>query len=79
MNQDLNILHLVAQASLVVQLVMAILLSVSLASWAVIFGNGYDSATGQIGRAYATPSPAHRWSASSPPGCVNTSSCANAA
>ncbi len=38
MNQDLNILHLVAQASLVVQLVMAILLSVSLASWAVIFG-----------------------------------------
>ncbi len=38
MNQDLNILHLVTQASLVVQLVMAILLSVSLASWAVIFG-----------------------------------------
>ena len=38
MNQDLNILHLVAQASLVVQLVMAILLRVSLASWAVIFG-----------------------------------------
>ncbi len=38
MNQDLNILHLVTQASLVVQLVMAILMSVSLASWAVIFG-----------------------------------------
>jgi biopolymer transport protein TolQ len=38
MNQDLNILHLVTQASLVVQLVMAILLMVSLASWTVIFG-----------------------------------------
>jgi biopolymer transport protein TolQ len=37
MNQDLNILHLVAQASLVVQLVMAILMVVSLTSWAVIF------------------------------------------
>jgi biopolymer transport protein TolQ len=37
MNQDLNILHLVAQATLVVQLVMALLLSVSMASWAVIF------------------------------------------
>lgn len=38
MNQDLNILHLVAQASFVVQLVMAILMMVSLASWAAIFG-----------------------------------------
>ncbi|HMZ02349.1 MAG TPA: protein TolQ [Burkholderiaceae bacterium] len=38
MNQDLNILHLVTQASLVVQLVMAVLLLVSLASWTVIFG-----------------------------------------
>ena len=38
MNQDLNILHLVTQASFVVQLVMAVLLLVSLASWAVIFG-----------------------------------------
>ncbi|MCK6425823.1 MAG: protein TolQ [Burkholderiaceae bacterium] len=37
MNQDLNILHLVTQASLIVQLVMAVLLLVSLASWAVIF------------------------------------------
>jgi biopolymer transport protein TolQ len=37
MNQDLNILHLVAQASLVVQLVMALLMGVSLSSWAVIF------------------------------------------
>jgi biopolymer transport protein TolQ len=37
MNQDLNILHLVTQASLVVQLVMALLLSVSIASWTVIF------------------------------------------
>jgi biopolymer transport protein TolQ len=37
MNQDLNILHLVLQASFVVQLVMAILLLVSLSSWAVIF------------------------------------------
>ncbi|MFM2120952.1 MAG: hypothetical protein RL722_2420 [Pseudomonadota bacterium] len=37
MNQDLNILHLVTQASLVVQLVMALLLTVSLSSWAVIF------------------------------------------
>ncbi len=37
MNQDLNILHLVTQASLVVQCVMAVLLLVSLASWTVIF------------------------------------------
>ena len=37
MNQDLSILSLVAQASLVVQLVMAGLVLVSLASWAVIF------------------------------------------
>jgi biopolymer transport protein TolQ len=37
MNQDLNILHLVTQASFVVQLVMAILMVVSLSSWAVIF------------------------------------------
>lgn len=38
MNQDLNILHLVTQASFVVQLVMAVLLLVSMASWAAIFG-----------------------------------------
>ena len=38
MNQDLSILHLVLEASVVVQLVMAILLGVSLASWSVIFG-----------------------------------------
>jgi biopolymer transport protein TolQ len=37
MNQDLNILHLVTQASIVVQLVMALLMGVSLTSWAVIF------------------------------------------
>lgn len=37
MNQDLSILHLVSQASLVVQLVMAGLLLVSLMSWTVIF------------------------------------------
>ncbi len=38
MSQDLSILTLVLQASLVVQLVMAGLLLVSLASWTVIFG-----------------------------------------
>jgi biopolymer transport protein TolQ len=38
MNQDLSILNLVAHASLVVQLVMAGLMLVSLASWTVIFG-----------------------------------------
>jgi biopolymer transport protein TolQ len=37
MNQDLSIVSLVLQASLVVQLVMAGLLLVSLASWTVIF------------------------------------------
>ena len=37
MNQDLNILQLILHASVVVQLVMALLLLVSLASWAVIF------------------------------------------
>ena len=38
MNQDLSIFQLVAHASLVVQLVMAGLLLMSLASWTVIFG-----------------------------------------
>ena len=38
MNQDFSIVSLVMQASLVVQLVMAGLLIVSLASWTVIFG-----------------------------------------
>jgi biopolymer transport protein TolQ len=38
MNQDMSILSLVMQASLVVQLVMALLLGVSLVSWTVIFG-----------------------------------------
>ena len=38
MNQDLSIIQLVLHASLVVQLVMAGLLVVSLASWSVIFG-----------------------------------------
>jgi biopolymer transport protein TolQ len=37
MNQDLSIVQLVLQASLVVQLVMALLLVVSVASWAAIF------------------------------------------
>lgn len=38
MTQDLSILQLVVQASLVVQLVMAGLLIMSVASWSVIFG-----------------------------------------
>jgi biopolymer transport protein TolQ len=38
MNQDLSIITLVLHASLVVQIVMAGLLFVSLASWSVIFG-----------------------------------------
>lgn len=38
MNQDLSIIHLALNASWVVQLVMAGLLLVSLASWAAIFG-----------------------------------------
>jgi biopolymer transport protein TolQ len=38
MNQDMSIVSLVLQASLVVQLVMAGLLLVSLVSWTVIFG-----------------------------------------
>ena len=37
MNQDLNILQLVLHASFVVQVVMVILLTVSLASWTAIF------------------------------------------
>ncbi len=36
MNQELSILHLVLNASLVVQLVMALLLGISVASWAAI-------------------------------------------
>ena len=38
MNQDLSIITLILHASLVVQLVMAGLMAVSLASWTVIFG-----------------------------------------
>jgi biopolymer transport protein TolQ len=38
MNQDLSIITLVLHASVVVQIVMALLLTVSLASWSVIFG-----------------------------------------
>ncbi|MGC4061664.1 MAG: protein TolQ [Aquabacterium sp.] len=38
MNQDLSIITLVLHASVVVQIVMALLLMVSLASWSVIFG-----------------------------------------
>jgi len=37
MNQDMSILHLVLNASFVVQLVMLLLLGVSVASWAAIF------------------------------------------
>jgi len=37
MNQDLNILHLVLNASIVVQAVMLLLMLVSIASWAAIF------------------------------------------
>ncbi len=37
MNQDLSILHLVLNASLVVQLVMALLVLISVSSWAAIF------------------------------------------
>ena len=37
MNQDLSILHLVLNASIVVQAVMALLMLVSIASWAAIF------------------------------------------
>ena len=37
MNQDLSILHLVLNASIVVQLVMLLLVSISVASWAAIF------------------------------------------
>jgi biopolymer transport protein TolQ len=37
MNQDLSILHLVLNASIVVQLVMLLLVVVSVASWAAIF------------------------------------------
>jgi biopolymer transport protein TolQ len=37
MNQDLSILHLILNASIVVQAVMALLMLVSIASWAAIF------------------------------------------
>ncbi len=37
MNQDLSILHLVLNASLVVQLVMLLLVAISITSWAAIF------------------------------------------
>jgi biopolymer transport protein TolQ len=37
MTQDLSILHLVLNASLVVQLVMLLLVVVSISSWAAIF------------------------------------------
>ncbi|MEY3953288.1 MAG: protein TolQ [Pseudomonadota bacterium] len=38
MNQDLSIIHLLLNASTVVQLVVVLLLSVSVLSWAVIYG-----------------------------------------
>ena len=37
MNQDLSILHLVVNASFIVQLVMLLLLIGSITSWAAIF------------------------------------------
>ena len=37
MNQDLSILHMVLNASLVVQLVMLLLILISVSSWAAIF------------------------------------------
>jgi biopolymer transport protein TolQ len=37
MNQDLSILHLVLNASFVVQCVMLLLMGVSITSWAAIF------------------------------------------
>ena len=37
MNQDMSILHLVLNASVVVQLVMLLLVVVSVASWSAIF------------------------------------------
>ena len=49
MSQDLSIFALVAQASLIVQLVMAALLAVSVASWSVIFTKFF--ALGRIKRA----------------------------
>jgi biopolymer transport protein TolQ len=38
MNQDLSIVHLLLNASWIVQFVVVLLLSVSVASWAIIFG-----------------------------------------
>ena len=43
MNQDMSIIPLVLHASPVVQLVMAGLLGVSLASWTVIFGKFFQN------------------------------------
>jgi biopolymer transport protein TolQ len=37
MNQELSIVHLVLNASIVVQAVMLLLISISVASWAAIF------------------------------------------
>ena len=42
MNQDMSILHLVLNASVVVQLVMLLLVGVSMASWAAIFRKLFD-------------------------------------
>jgi biopolymer transport protein TolQ len=49
MNQDLSIINLVLQASLVVKLVMAGLLLTSLASWTVIFGKLFGLAKVRAG------------------------------
>ncbi len=40
MNAELSIFHLVAQASVLVQLIMALLLLISLGSWSIIFRKG---------------------------------------
>jgi biopolymer transport protein TolQ len=56
MNQDLSILHLVLNASLVVQAVMLLLILVSVASWAAIFRKLFAirrvKALNEIGRAH---------------------------
>ncbi len=45
MNQDLSILHLVANASIVVQGVMLLLVLISISSWAAIFGKLFSLKT----------------------------------
>jgi biopolymer transport protein TolQ len=47
MNQDLSILHLVLNASVVVQLVMLLLVVISISSWAAIFRKLFALKQGQ--------------------------------